>query len=43
MVLTWDEIIDSMDEKSDNTSGIVSDTEKLRIFYKTALTEIKRK
>ena len=43
MVLTWDEIIDSMDEKSDNTSGIVNDTEKLRIFYKTALTEIKRK
>ena len=43
MVLTWDEIIDSMDDKTDNTSGIVSDTEKLRAFYKNALAEIKRK
>lgn len=42
MVLTWDEIIDSMYDTEDKTLGIKSDTEKLRTFYEKALDEIRK-
>lgn len=41
MVLTWDEILNAMNDE-DCTSGIINDTQKLRIFYEESLKEISK-
>lgn len=40
MVLTWNEILDAMNNDVDCASGIINDTQKLRIFYEESLKEI---
>ena len=42
MVLTWDEILNAMNNEEDCTLGIISDTQKLRIFYEKSLKEISK-
>lgn len=42
MVLTWDEILTAMNNGEDYTSGIINDTQKLRIFYEESLKEISK-
>ena len=42
MVLTWNEILDAMNNDEDCAAGIINDTQKLRIFYEKSLKEISK-